>query len=153
MTGIINLAALPGYYYLYALYTDTPINNARLRREEYARAVADFLRVIQPAVALQQPFRKTWALRLFTERRALDRFAPEQVNEAWRQLKELVERIGQPANWPHPPPLQPLRRGKETSPMKPLEAARSGAESSTTTAKTPPYPTKGKSPIDVKTTV
>ena len=101
----------PGYYYLYALYFDYPINNAWFKRREYAALIQERLRTIQPLLALVQPYRKSQALRLFTERESRDRFPPERVNEAWRQLRNLIERVGPPPGWPDgPPPPEPPYR-------------------------------------------
>lgn len=101
----------PGYYYLYALYFDYPINNAWFKRREYAALIQERLRTIQPLLALVQPYRKSPALRLFTERESRDRFPPERVNEAWRQLRNLIERVGPPPGWPDgPPPPEPPYR-------------------------------------------
>ncbi len=91
--GFINHLTLPEYYYLYGLFFDYPINNAfHIGREERAR-IRDLLRFIQPLAALRQPYRKNFALRLFTERQTLERFPPHKVDEALRQLKQEVERI------------------------------------------------------------
>ena len=100
---IFNLATLPGYYYLYALYFDYPLNRDWLSPREYAAQVREALRQIQPWLAVRQPARKSMALRLFTEREALSRYSPAEVDEAWRQLKALVELLGPPPGWPHPP--------------------------------------------------
>ena len=100
---IYNLATLPGYYYLYALYFDYPLNNAWFSPREYEAQVRAALRALQPVLAARQPVRKSMALRLFTEREALHRYSPEQVNEAWRQLRDLVDLLGPPPGWPHPP--------------------------------------------------
>ena len=66
-------------------------------REERAR-IRDLLRFIQPLTGLRQPYRKNFALRLFTERQTLERFPPHKVDEALRQLKQEVERIRGRAN-------------------------------------------------------
>ena len=101
----------PGYYYLYAIYFDYPINNAWFKRREYAALIQERLRTIQPLLALVQPYRKSPALRLFTERASQERFPPERVNEAWRQLRNLIERVGPPPGWPDgPPPPEPPYR-------------------------------------------
>jgi hypothetical protein len=117
--SLAALVAHPGYYYLYALYADYPINNAWFREREYAEVLRERLRTLQPLLALVQPYRKSPALRLFTERESLARFPPEKVDEAWRQLRRLIERVGPPAGWPdrpapapppyraHPPPPPP----------------------------------------------
>lgn len=104
----INMATLPAYYYLYALYFDYLINNRFHAELEHEAKIRDALRRIQPLMRRTQPHRKTWALRLFTERASLERFPPELVDEAWRQLHALVQRIGPPAAWrqgplPHEP--------------------------------------------------
>lgn len=94
MAGAINHLVVQGYYYLYALYFDYPINNAWfLDRESQAR-LRERLRVAQPLLALYQPYRKSWALRLFTERRSVERFPSELINEAYRQLRQVLEHIG-----------------------------------------------------------
>ena len=100
---IYNLATLPGYYYLYALYADYPINDDWFSPQEYEARVREALRAIQPTLSARQPMRKSMALRLFTEREALHRYSPEQVSEAWRQLRDLVDLLGPPPGWPHPP--------------------------------------------------
>ena len=131
----------PGYYYLYALYFDYPINNAWFKRREYAALIQERLRTIQPLLALVQPYRKSPALRLFTERESRDRFPPERVNEAWRQLRNLIERVGPPPGWPDgPPPPEPPyrwrppraarkrnRHGNAGIPAKPESAAKARA--------------------------
>jgi len=96
-----SLALLPAYYYLYALYHDYPLNNAFLARQEYAAHMADFARHVQTVAALEQPYRKSFALRLFTGRESLARFSPHQVAEALRELRELLRRS--------PPPPGPRR--------------------------------------------
>ncbi|MCH9046072.1 MAG: hypothetical protein IIA40_08190 [SAR324 cluster bacterium] len=131
----------PGYYYLYALYFDYPINNAWFKRREYAALIQERLRTIQPLLALVQPYRKSPALRLFTERESRDRFPPERVNEAWRQLRNLIERVGPPPGWPDgPPPPEPTyrwrlpraarkrnRHGNAGIPVEPESAAKARA--------------------------
>lgn len=104
---VAALVTHPGYYYLYALYADYPIGNDWFKRREYAALLWERVRYIQPLLGLVQPYRKSHALRLFTERREQERFPPEKVDEAWRELRELIERIGQPAGWPHEPPPEP----------------------------------------------
>lgn len=102
------LATHPGYYHLYALYVDYARNAALLRRQEYAALLQQRLRAIQPLLALVQPYRKSPALRLFTERASLERFPPHRVDEAWRELRELIARIGVPPGWLEPrDPEQP----------------------------------------------
>jgi len=41
---VAALVAHPGYYYLYALYADYPINNAWFRRRECSAALQERLR-------------------------------------------------------------------------------------------------------------
>jgi hypothetical protein len=71
--GVINVITLQGYYYLYALYFDYPINNAFFTQEENAERVWEVVRVVQRMKALVQPHRKSWPVRLFTERDAVSR--------------------------------------------------------------------------------
>jgi hypothetical protein len=101
------LVTHPGYYYLYALYADYALNNTWFQRRGYAALLAERLRTIQPLLALVQPYRKSPALRLFTERRSRERFPVERANEAWRELRALIERLGEPSGWPHTPPPEP----------------------------------------------
>lgn len=105
--GVAALVTHPGYYYLYALYADYPINNAWFRRRETAALLQERLRVIQPLLGALAPYRKSAALRLFTERASAERFPAERVSEAWRQLRALLEQVGPPAGWPEAPPPPP----------------------------------------------
>lgn len=93
------LVTHPGYYYLYAAYADFALNGEALRRKEYARLIQERLRALQPVLAMVQPYRKSPALRVFTRRRSLERFPPEKADEAWRELRGLIERVGPPAGW------------------------------------------------------
>jgi hypothetical protein len=122
--SVAALVTHPGYYYLYALYADYPINNAWFRNEETAALLAERLRVIQPLLGAVQPYRKSAALRLFTERAALERFPPERVAEAWRQLRALLERLGPPPGWPEAAPPSPRY---EHAPPPSLRRRRSAA--------------------------
>ena len=97
---LAHLATQPGYYYLYALYADYQVNNAWFRNREYAALLRERLRVIQPLLAMVQPYRKSPALRLFTERQGRDRFPTEKMDEAYRQLRNLIQRVGPPPGWP-----------------------------------------------------
>jgi hypothetical protein len=133
--GVINVITLQGYYYLYALYFDYPINNAFFTQEENAERVWEVVRVVQRMKALVQPHRKSWPVRLFTERDAVSRFSPDAVNQMLVDLRELVEQLGPPPGWsrgPLPPPTRvagrhPRRRsarmapaaGEEPSPRRP----------------------------------
>ncbi|MBI4082612.1 MAG: hypothetical protein HY423_08375 [Candidatus Lambdaproteobacteria bacterium] len=105
------IATLPGYYYLYALYFDYPLNQAWWSAREYAAAMEELVRAIQPLRRYIAPNRKSFALRLFTERQALARFRPELVDEALRQWRGLIERVGPPAGWPRPPRPRRPRQG------------------------------------------
>ncbi len=109
--GAINIITLPGYYYLYALYFDYPINNAFFGGGEYAERVRELERVVQRIRAMVQPYRKSWPLRLFTERDAVARFSPDAVNEMLAQLRVLVERLGPPPGWSRGP-LPPAGRSR-----------------------------------------
>lgn len=91
--GFINHLTLQEYYYLYALFFDYPINNEFNAGLEDRARMRDLLRFIQPLIGLRQPYRKSFALRLFTERQSLERFSPEKVDEALRQLKQAVMRL------------------------------------------------------------
>jgi len=91
--GMINVLTLPEYYYLYALFFDYPLNNAfAIDREERDR-IRGWLRQVRPATALYQPYEKSFALRLFTQRQALARWSPDLAVETLRQLKQAVDRL------------------------------------------------------------
>jgi len=97
-----HLAALvnhPAYYYLFGLYTDYPLNSAFHLPLESRRELQVRLREIQPLLWKFEFYRKSYALRLFTERAALARFSPEQVDEAWRQLRQVIDELGPPPRW------------------------------------------------------
>ena len=87
---VINHLTLPEYYYLYALYFDYPLNNQFHLGIEDRKRMRGLLRFIAPLIGLRQSYRKSFALRLFTERQSLERFPPERVDEALRQLKQAV---------------------------------------------------------------
>ena len=122
--GAINIITLQGYYYLYALFFDYPINNAYFLKGENQARVEESMRMVQRLHALRQPYRKSWALRLFTERDAMARFSPELVNVVLFQIRELVNQIGPPPGWSRGPlpnmrqPREPARgvRGNRESP-------------------------------------
>ncbi len=59
--GAINVITLQGYYYLYALYFDYPLNNAFFANEENQERVRESLRTVQRLRAMVQPYRKSWA--------------------------------------------------------------------------------------------
>ena len=98
--SFFNVVTQQGYYYLYALYFDYPINNAFFAGREDRERMEEMVRVIRRIEELVQPHRKTWALRLFTERSSMARFSPELVSEAYRQLGEIVKLLGAPPGWP-----------------------------------------------------
>jgi len=142
----------PGYYYLYALYADYRINNTWFSQQEYAALLLERLRMVQPALGMVQPYRKSPALRLFTERQSRERFPPEKAGEAWRQLRNLLEKAGPPPGWPDAPP-PPSPRYRHALPDPPPESL-TGSEGSSgqTPAAVPggkkkdaPFP---KSPVD-----
>jgi hypothetical protein len=110
--GAINIITLQGYYYLYALFFDYPINNAYFLKGENQARVVESMRVVQRLHALRQPYRKSWALRLFTERDAMSRFSPELVNVVLFQIRELVDQIGPPPGWSRGP-LPAMRQPRE----------------------------------------
>ena len=99
---VFHILTLPAYYPLYALYADYLENHREHARLEDMERVRESLRVIAPLIGLEQPYRKDWALRLFTERQALESFPAEQVDEAWRQVREWIEAMGPPPDWPTP---------------------------------------------------
>lgn len=101
--GAINVITLQGYYYLYALFFDYPLSNAFFIKEENQARVVESMRMVQRLQALKQPYLKSWALRLFTERDAVARFSPEMVNVVLFQIRELVDQIGPPPGWSRGP--------------------------------------------------
>lgn len=149
--GAINILAQPGYYYLYALYFDYPINNAFFGGEEYSERVRELVRVVQRLHALQQPYRKSLALRLFTERDAMARFSPDTVNEMLVQLRELVDRLGPPPGWsrgPLPgwsrgaPPARRARRERTGRPISPRGGGTAAPERPAVPYPAPPFPSR-----------
>jgi hypothetical protein len=106
----INVVTLPGYYALYALYADYLLNNERHAALEDLERVRESVRLLGPALGLEQPFRKSWALRLFTGREALSAYPAELVDEAWRQLREAVAALGPPPGWRGPGRRERLSR-------------------------------------------
>lgn len=99
---VASLAEQPAYYALYALYADYAANNDFHRAREYYARLREILRFIQPLTGKEQPYMQSWSLRLFSERQALARFAPEQASAAWRLVKQAVDEIGPPARWQAP---------------------------------------------------
>ena len=91
--GTLNVLTLPEYYYLYALFVDYPLNNAfHLEHEERAK-IREMLTTVRRWLDLRQPYRKSFQLRLFTERESLARWSPDLVDEALRQLKLTVDHV------------------------------------------------------------
>jgi hypothetical protein len=113
--GSINVITLQGYYYLYALFFDYPLNNSFFAKEENQARVVESMRMVQRLHAMRQPYRKSWALRLFTERDAMARFSPELVNVVLYQIRQLVDQIGAPNGWSRGP-LPPMRAPRERGP-------------------------------------
>ena len=135
--SVINILTVQGYYQLYALFFDYPINNDYYLSREDRERIRAHLRAVQPLLALTQPYRFDWRLRLFTQRQSLDRFSPEKVHELLRQLRNTVALIpekdhprrramdrrrhtGEPsmAHLPRPPPPQPNPREFLESPAR-----------------------------------
>lgn len=119
-----NVATLPAYYALYALYADYLVNNSEHRAREYFARLRDLVKYIQPLIGPQPYYMKTWPLRLFTERRALERFSPEQAATAWWLVRQAVDEIGPPRNWPYAPRSvrswhRPVRQAPPTAPPEP----------------------------------
>jgi len=94
-----NILILPGYYYLYALYADYRLANTFFNGKDDTRRLREIVRVVQEIKEVMEPFRKSWALRLFTERGNLARFSPELVNEVLRELRAMAELLGPPPGW------------------------------------------------------
>lgn len=98
--------------------------------EELGRAILPLRRYIAP-------YRKSFALRLFTERQALAHFRPELVDEALRQWRGLIEWVGPPVGWPRPP-----------RPRRPRQGAGRPASHPAPQARRVPKPPFRRSPID-----
>src|SRR5579863_7230157 len=94
---VASLAEQPAYYALYALYVDYLANNQAHRAREYFARLYKVVTYIQPLLGLEQPYQKSWSLRLFTEREALARFSPERASTAWWLVRQAVDEIGPPA--------------------------------------------------------
>ncbi len=115
--GATNVIAQQGYYYLYALYFDYPINNAFFANEENTQRVREALWTVRRLEGMRAPYRKHWRVRLFTERDAVARFTPETVNYVLFQLRELVDQIGPPPGWSRGPlPSMEERRSRAGMP-------------------------------------
>ena len=100
---VASVATLPAYYALYALYADYLVNNSAHRAREYFERLGDLVKYIQPMIGPQPAYMKSWSLRLFTERSALERFSPERAATAWWLVRQAVDEIGPPRRWPYAP--------------------------------------------------
>jgi hypothetical protein len=145
---VASLAEQPAYYALYALYTDYLVNNPYHRAREYFARLKDLVRFIQPLVGRDPYFMKSWSLRLFTERAALERFSPEQAATAWWLVRQAVDAIGPPRGQPAPVHTVHSRR-------RPVRQAAAGPQAAPTPAPqrrttTPVYP---RSPVDYRMAV
>ena len=145
---VASLAEQPAYYSLYALYADYALNNARHLEREYFGRLRDAVRFIQPLTGWTRPDMKSWSLRLFTERQALDRFSPEVASAAWRLVRQAVEEIGPPRGWRTSSPAA----GR---PARPARAAhtRAGAPPRAFQAPRPSEPPFPRSPVDYRMAV
>ena len=99
---VVSLAEQPAYYALYALYVDYMVNQRRDAEREYFARLREVVTYIQPLIGKEQPYMKSWTLRLFTEREALNRFSLEQAGTAWELVRKVVDQIGPPSNWTQP---------------------------------------------------
>ena len=99
---VASLAEQPAYYALYALYVDYMVNRRRDAEREYLERLHEVVTYIQPLIGKEQPYMKSWALRLFTEREALKRFSLEQAGTAWELVRKVVDQIGPPPGWSQP---------------------------------------------------
>jgi hypothetical protein len=99
---VASLAEQPAYYALYGLYVDYMENGRRDAKREYFARLREAVTFIQPLIGKEQPYMKSWSLRLFTERSAMDRFSPEVVSTAWGLVRKIVDQIGPPAGWTEP---------------------------------------------------
>jgi hypothetical protein len=149
--GDLSAAILthPAYYAFYGLYADYPLNNLEAAALGDVRRVRETLRELQPLLGQQQPYHKTWALRLFTEREALGRFAPELVDEAWRQLRQVVDGLGPPTGWTADPAP---RARRDATPRRRLQYRRvqprpPAPPQAEPTPRPPSFP---KSPVDYR---
>jgi hypothetical protein len=159
----VSLAEQPAYYALYALYVDYVGNNQYHRAQEYFARLRDVVRYIQPLVGREQPYMKSWSLRLFTERRALERFSPEQAATAWWLARQVVDEIGPPQRWPYAPPsVRSWRRPVRQTPVaratdaRATDARATGAQTSgapDAEAAPPPSPAFPRSPVDYRMAV
>ena len=133
----------PAYHSLYGIYADYRVNNALFNERENQARLQKLLRQVQPLLWRYTPYRKSFALRLFTERQSLERFPAHKAQEAWRELKELIERIGPPPGWMDEDPRQGSGAdAKDESAHHAGEGKRSGKKNA---HRWPDFP---KSPVD-----
>lgn len=137
--GAINVITQQGYYYLYALYFDYPLNNAFFSDEENRERVMESLRAVQRLRGMVQPYRKSWAVRLFTERDAIARFSPDAVNTMLFQLRELVTQLGPPPGWSRGP-LPAMRPPRQRRRPRAAAAEPAAAPPSAMEPRRPPSP-------------
>lgn len=83
---IHHILTLPGWYTLYAVYFDFYLNNAQHLESEEAQRLHRLLYVTRPPYGVGPAWRKSLALRLFTERELLRRHPPHEVKAAWDEL-------------------------------------------------------------------
>ena len=101
MTTPLTIAALPGYYHLYALYAaDYPLNNRFYNDAAYRERLARALREVTPLILARRVDRQTWALRLFIRRESL---SADLLGVAQRQLRRLLWELGPPLGWREKP--------------------------------------------------
>lgn len=89
----------PAYHQLYGMYADYLVNNTFFIPRENKALLQRLLRQVQPILWNFKPYRKSETLRLFTERQSLERFSPDMVNEAWREVRAMIDKVGPPAGW------------------------------------------------------
>lgn len=141
---VVSLAEQPAYYALYALYVDYLRNNQHHRAREYFARLQDLVRYIQPLVGRDTLYMKSWSLRLFTERSALERFSPERATTAWWLVRQAVDAIGAPRRRPvrHGPVVGAAEVEATETPQAQAAPRRRAA--------TPLYP---RSPVDYRMAV
>ena len=137
-----NILILPGYYYLFALYADYGLSNAFFSAGEDAARMRTLVQAVREVHVVMAPYRKTWALRLFTERTALARFSPHLINEVLRELHALIQQVGAPPGWED---AQPARQPMGRRPRPPQAVKKDGKRLRLRTR--PPQPPPAGAPI------
>ncbi|MDH4120408.1 MAG: hypothetical protein OEV94_01710 [Deltaproteobacteria bacterium] len=130
MTNPISLITLPEYYPLFAVYFDYLVNHQHHLAQEQLRRIQQSLRSVHARAEVGAPWRKSWTLRLFTERFLLERFPPHLVKEAWLFLREELEGLPLQEAGDQPP------RGERT----PRRARPKPASLPETPAESPAFP-------------